>query len=439
MSRIFISWSKENSKSHRMAEILFNWIPEVLQSVECYMSSHSIDKGIRWRQSLDKELEESSFGIICVTKESLSSAWLNFEAGVLSKGIFNSYVVPFLLDLEKNDITGPLSQFQAVTFDERDIKKLVKTMHKALCSKVKKKTVLKNFKREYKNLKEKLEELKNNDLAPKNIFHCIQDIRRKPILLEYNPSLWIPLETNFCDLITYQNCQTNIFPNVSIFGDTIQKVEFIHNKGYRFNGKNMISVHMKDELPAKREARTFIFGMYPTDIPDENPMFLFSYGQRMTHKCGDGINNHDKSFGIFWGEPQPDEEIEDEFKGQGLRIFFYCEHCKEDRISNTCDTPIICHINKINKWYIIAVTYDGENLRFYLDGELIFNEKYILKTSRSPYLNIGGFVHHNEDGATIAKDLDYTMHGYLREFMMFRDSLDTNQISNLSSKIRKII
>jgi hypothetical protein len=70
---------------------------------------------------------------------------------------------------------------------------------------------------------------------------------------------------------------------------------------------------------------------------------------------------------------------------------------------------------------------------------LVFDEKYILKTSRSPYLNIGGFVHHNEDGATIAKDLDYTMHGYIREFMMFRDSLDINKIQNLTSQIQKIL
>jgi len=438
MNKVFISWSGEESKSHQMAQVLFEWIPEVFQSVECYISSHSIAKGTRWSIDLAEELEKSSFAIVCVTKESMNSSWLNFEAGALSKSIANSYVVPFLLDLEKSDIKGPLSQFQAVSFDEKDMKKLIKTMYKAFKINTSKKIILKNFDREFSTLKERLEELKNTKI-PKNIFHCIQDIRRKPILIEYEPSLWIPLETNFCDLITYQNCQTNIFPNVSIFGDTIQKVEFTDNKGYKFNGRNMISVHMKDELPAKREARTFIFAMNPTDTPDKNPMFFFSYGQRMTHECGDGINNHDKSFGIFWGEPQPDEEIEDEFKGQGLRIFFYCEHCKEDRTSETCDTPIICSIDKINKWYIVAVTYDGEYLKFYLDGKLLFNQKYMLKTSRSPYLNIGGFVHHNEDGATIAKDLDYTMNGYLREFMMFREALDDSNVKALSSKIEGII
>ena len=168
-------------------------------------------------------------------------------------------------------------------------------------------------------------------------------------------------------------------------------------------------------------------------------MFFFSYGQRRTHKCNDGITNHDKSFGIFWGEPQPDESIENKYKGQGVRVFFYCEHCKEDRISNNCDTPVIYNISQLNIWYIFAVTFDGDNIELYLNGEKNYNKKFDISTSITPYLNIGGFVHHNQDGAMISKDLDYTMKGYIREFVMLRKKISSDKIRELSIEIKKLL
>lgn len=126
--KIFISWS--GSKSQKAAEILKQWIPCVIQSVEPYFSSADIDKGARWSTDIAKELQDASFGILCVTNENLSSAWLNFEAGALSKSIEQSKVCPFLVDLKPSDIQdSPILQFQMANATKNDVFKLFKSIN----------------------------------------------------------------------------------------------------------------------------------------------------------------------------------------------------------------------------------------------------------------------------------------------------------------------
>lgn len=129
--KIFISWS--GSKSQEVAKILKQWIPCVIQSVEPYFSSADIDKGARWSTDIAKELQDASFGILCVTKDNLSSSWLNFEAGALSKSIEQSKVCPFLVDLKPSDITdSPILQFQMANATKDDVFKLFKSINSNL-------------------------------------------------------------------------------------------------------------------------------------------------------------------------------------------------------------------------------------------------------------------------------------------------------------------
>lgn len=81
--KVFISWSGERSK--KVALIFHEWLPQVIQSLEPFASSEDIEKGSRWNTDIAQELKESTFGLICVTKDNLSAPWLNFEAGALSK------------------------------------------------------------------------------------------------------------------------------------------------------------------------------------------------------------------------------------------------------------------------------------------------------------------------------------------------------------------
>jgi hypothetical protein len=121
--KIFISWSGD--LSHKIAVCLREWLPNVIQSVTPYVSSEDIDKGTRWSQDIADELSTSFYGILCVTKDNLNAPWLNFEAGALSKTIENTRVSPFLFDLKRSDVHGPILQFQSTVFEKEDFRKLV--------------------------------------------------------------------------------------------------------------------------------------------------------------------------------------------------------------------------------------------------------------------------------------------------------------------------
>lgn len=126
--KVFISWSGE--KSQTVAQILKRWIPCVIQTVVPYFSSADIDKGARWSTDIAKELQNASFGILCVTKENLDSAWLNFEAGALSKSIEQAKVCPFLIDLKPTDIQdSPILQFQMASITKEDVFKLFRSIN----------------------------------------------------------------------------------------------------------------------------------------------------------------------------------------------------------------------------------------------------------------------------------------------------------------------
>ncbi|WP_259066329.1 toll/interleukin-1 receptor domain-containing protein [Mucilaginibacter sp. X4EP1] len=129
--KIFLSWSGD--LSHKIAVELRDWLPFVIQSIQPYVSSEDIDKGTRWSIDIAKELEDSSFGILCVTPHNLEAPWINFEAGALSKAFNNSNVSPFLFGLKPSDLKkSPLLQFQSTLYDKKDFVKLILSINNAL-------------------------------------------------------------------------------------------------------------------------------------------------------------------------------------------------------------------------------------------------------------------------------------------------------------------
>ena len=129
--KVFISWS--GSLGGQVAEQLRKWLPQVIQSVDPYVSSEDTHKGTRWRDVVAKALESSNYGIICVTPDNVDSKWLNFEAGALSKELEGSFVSPFLMRVKPSDLTGsPLAQFQmTIHHDYQDVLKLMKSINSA--------------------------------------------------------------------------------------------------------------------------------------------------------------------------------------------------------------------------------------------------------------------------------------------------------------------
>lgn len=125
--KIFLSWSGEESK--KLASIFSDWLPNVLQFVEPYMSSKDISLGDRWASSIESNLEECIFGLVFVTPANINSPWINFEAGALSK-TNKSKIVPLLYRSEITILNdGPLKQFQsAKNLNKENILDLLKSI-----------------------------------------------------------------------------------------------------------------------------------------------------------------------------------------------------------------------------------------------------------------------------------------------------------------------
>jgi hypothetical protein len=125
--KVFISWSGDASR--QIATKLYEWLPMVLQSVQPYMSSESIDKGTRWASSIASELEGTGVGIVVLTPDNLRAPWIYFEAGALAKVVGDAKLAPLLCGLKPSDIGTPLSQFQVTIFNKEDVLKLMKSIN----------------------------------------------------------------------------------------------------------------------------------------------------------------------------------------------------------------------------------------------------------------------------------------------------------------------
>ncbi|HRC87091.1 MAG TPA: toll/interleukin-1 receptor domain-containing protein [Thermoanaerobaculia bacterium] len=128
--RVFISWSGDRSR--QVAEALHGWLPNVLQSLEPWLSSADIQAGARWHQQLSAQLATTQFGILCLTPENQKSSWLLYEAGALSKSVEEARVVPYLIGLAKSQLSGPLGHFQAVDAAREGTFELLQSLNRAL-------------------------------------------------------------------------------------------------------------------------------------------------------------------------------------------------------------------------------------------------------------------------------------------------------------------
>lgn len=158
--KVFISWSGEKSKA--VATKLHEWIPDIINYVEPWLSLEDIDAGARWNKEIAEELSETKFGILCLTKSNSEAPWLLFEAGALAKTIDdNTFVCPFLIDMEPSDIPkGPLTQFQWKRANEDGSIELIKTINKALGDdKLSNARLERTFKKFWTDLNDVLEDL----------------------------------------------------------------------------------------------------------------------------------------------------------------------------------------------------------------------------------------------------------------------------------------
>jgi len=121
---VFISWSGQTS--YKVAQVLYDWLPNIIQSIDPFLSSEDVEKGVRWFNEISDQLEQISFGIVCLTQDNMNAPWILFEAGALSRRLGQSCVTPLLIHLSNSDLQGPLAQFNTTSLTEADMKRLMK-------------------------------------------------------------------------------------------------------------------------------------------------------------------------------------------------------------------------------------------------------------------------------------------------------------------------
>jgi TIR domain len=126
--RIFTSWSGDRSKAAALG--LKSLLQDLFEeAVQVFVSEH-ITPGEAWAQRLGTELEQSEFGILCLTRDNWQSPWLLFEAGAIAKKFASSRVVPYLIDeLPAASDRSPLAQFQHVRADREGTYRLVESIN----------------------------------------------------------------------------------------------------------------------------------------------------------------------------------------------------------------------------------------------------------------------------------------------------------------------
>ena len=193
--RVFISWSGERSRE--LAKIFSDWLPAVVQAVKPYFTPDDIEKGARWNSEISDELENSSVGLIFLTRGNLSAPWIMFEAGALAKSLKKSRVVPILFDVEASELQGPLLQFQAAEFRKEDILKLTKTINSSLGDASLNSTVLESvFNKWWPELEENIKKIlsknqSNNEQEQRSDRELIEEI------LDLNRSMFYGSKISF--------------------------------------------------------------------------------------------------------------------------------------------------------------------------------------------------------------------------------------------------
>jgi hypothetical protein len=126
--KIFISCS--GNRSNAVAKALNDWLPKVIQAIEPFYYPE-IEKGANWSNEVNANLEGTSFGIICLTRENLENRWIHYEAGALAKTAVGR-VWTLLLGINHVDVAQPLAQFKHTLGEKEDIRKLMNSINRNL-------------------------------------------------------------------------------------------------------------------------------------------------------------------------------------------------------------------------------------------------------------------------------------------------------------------
>lgn len=123
--KVFVSWAGDESLA--IAKAVHDTLQKMLQGLDLFISPE-IRGGGRWRNDLATALASSNYGILCLTPTALSSEWLLFEAGALTK-LPDGKACGLLHRLSVTDIREPLSQFQHKKLERQPFLELARELN----------------------------------------------------------------------------------------------------------------------------------------------------------------------------------------------------------------------------------------------------------------------------------------------------------------------
>lgn len=131
---LYISWSK--TLGYFVADELVRAISRVFDTgVTAYFSALSIERGVDWFAENQRKLLSADRAFILVSRKSLASPWLLYEAGVLLGRLRRSKCEVVLLDLKAGELEGsPFAHFQCTDCRTADFLGLFSRIEKALGS-----------------------------------------------------------------------------------------------------------------------------------------------------------------------------------------------------------------------------------------------------------------------------------------------------------------
>jgi hypothetical protein len=132
--KVFISWAGD--RANAIAKGFHEFLPDVVNAVQPFMSGKNIDKGTRWGEVLNGSLQESSCAVVCLTRESVQSIWVAFEAGAISKAAGGTEgarlrIWTYLSGLETKDLQlTPFAEYQSTIATEEETFRLVESINR---------------------------------------------------------------------------------------------------------------------------------------------------------------------------------------------------------------------------------------------------------------------------------------------------------------------
>jgi hypothetical protein len=125
--RVYLSWS--GNASREMARVLRDQCNLALRPVEFWVSDADLEPGTDWFREIISRFDAADVAVLCLTRSNLTSPWIHFEAGLLTRQLGRGRLIPYLLDFGEAQLKDPLSRFQAVRADHDGTLKLFRTVN----------------------------------------------------------------------------------------------------------------------------------------------------------------------------------------------------------------------------------------------------------------------------------------------------------------------